>query len=130
MVYTADAMPVNRMMEQMGQKIEMSYGEDKAGIAMAGMNMEIPFKAAYISDGPGLDHIIARWPLKTGFTLVTELPDLTTIKAKQVQFSVVSQEMVQDKNCWKVEMTVLRIQKTSPPSGSTRSADQPCAWYL
>lgn len=105
MVYTADAMPVNRMMEQMGQKIEMSYGEDKAGIAMAGMNMEIPFTAAYLSDGPGLDHIIARWPLKEGYSLVTEVPDLSTIKAKQVQFSVTGQEKVQEKNCWKVEMT-------------------------
>ncbi|HRZ77242.1 MAG TPA: prolyl oligopeptidase family serine peptidase, partial [Bacteroidales bacterium] len=102
--YTEAGAIVKRVMEQMGQKIAMSFDHEKATIEMAGMNMVIPFNGVYLTDAPGLDLIIARWPLKEGYSLITEVPDLGTIKPKQVKFSVTGKENVKEVACWTVEM--------------------------
>jgi hypothetical protein len=103
-VFQQDATPVSREMEQMGQKITMTLEGSKAIVDMQGKQMEMEFTGAMLQDGPGVDQIIARWPLKDGFSLVVEVPDMTTMKAKQVTISVTGKETLKTDECVKVEM--------------------------
>jgi dipeptidyl aminopeptidase/acylaminoacyl peptidase len=103
-VYQQDGKPVSREMEQMGQKISMTFEPSKAVVDMAGNKMEIAFTSAWMPDGPGADQIIARWPLKEGFVLVAEIPDMMTMKAKQVKISVTGKETLKTDECWMVVM--------------------------
>jgi len=73
-------------------------------VDMQGKKMEMEFTGAILQDGPGVDQIIARWPLKEGFSLVAEVPDMTSMKAKQVKISVIGTETVKTVECVKVEM--------------------------
>lgn len=103
-VYQPDGVPVSREMEQMGQKVAMTFEPSKAVVDMAGNKMEIPFASAWMPDGPGADQIIARWPLKEGYSIVAEIPDMMTMKAKQVKITVTGKETLKTDECWKVEM--------------------------
>jgi dienelactone hydrolase len=103
-VFKNDGTPVSRAMEQMGQKMAMTFEEKKAVMEMAGNKMDITFNSAFLNDGPGCDQIIANWPLKVGYEIIVEVPDMTTMKAKQVKISVVGKETINLKECWKVEM--------------------------
>jgi hypothetical protein len=47
---------------------------------------------------------MAKWPLEQGFSLIAEVPDLGTMKAKQVKISVASKEVYKSTECWVVEM--------------------------
>lgn len=103
-LFTANATPVSREMEQMGQKINMTFAGNKAILDMQGKQMELEFSGASLQDGPGLDQIIAQWPLKENFSLVVEVPDMATMKAKQVKISVTGKETIKTDECVKVEM--------------------------
>lgn len=103
-VYQQNGVPVSREMEQMGQKIAMTFEPTKALVDMGGNKMEIVFTSAWMPDGPGADQIIARWPLKEGYSIVAEIPDMMTMKAKQVKISVTGKETLKTDECWKVEM--------------------------
>jgi hypothetical protein len=103
--FTSDGKPVSRDMEQMGEKIAMSFTPNSASVEMQGQKMEMDFGGAYWMDGPGCDLILAKWPLKEGFSIVTDIPDMTTMKAKQVTISVIGMEKISSQECWKVEMT-------------------------
>jgi len=59
---------------------------------MMGQKMEIPFEGAYMNDGPGSDYIIGGLPLKEGYTLHFEVPDIMTMKAKKVTLTVKGKE--------------------------------------
>jgi len=103
-LFQQDATLVSREMEQMGQKISMTMDGSKAIVDMQGKKMEMEFTGAILHDGSGVDQIIARWPLKDGFSLVVEVPDITTMKAKQVKISVTGKETIKTDECVKVEM--------------------------
>lgn len=103
-LFSQDATAVSREMEQMGQKIGMTMEGTKAIVDMQGKKVEMEFTGAVLQDGPGVDQIIARWPLKDGFSLVVEVPDVTTMKAKQVKISVTGKETIKTDECVKVEM--------------------------
>ena len=96
---------VNRNMVQMGQTIPMTFTKDKMTMDMQGKKMEIPFTGAYLSDGAGLDYIIAGLPLKTGYSLAFEMPDMTSGKAKQVTLKVTGSEKFNNVDCLKTEIT-------------------------
>jgi len=104
-LYSATGSPVTRDMEQMGQKISMAFEPGKAVVDMQGKKQEMKMSPTYWMDGPGCDHIMACWPLKEGFSIVTELPDITTMQGKQVKIEVKGREKVNEADCWMVEMT-------------------------
>jgi len=104
-LYSATGSPVTRDMEQMGQKISMAFEPGKAVVDMQGKKQEMKMSPTYWMDGPGCDHIMACWPLKEGFSIVTELPDMTTMQGKQVKIEVKGREKVNEADCWMVEMT-------------------------
>jgi hypothetical protein len=103
-LFKQDATAISREMEQMGQKLSMTIEGNKAIVDMPGKKMEMEFTGAMLQDGAGVDQIIARWPLKDGFSLVVEVPDITTMKAKQVKISVTGKETIKTDECVKVEM--------------------------
>ena len=103
-VFRNDGSPVSRAMEQMGQKVSMSFEEKKAILEMQGKKFDMEFNSAYLNDGPGCDQILANWPLKDGYEIVVEVPDMSTMKAKQVKIAVIGKETCNLNDCWKVEM--------------------------
>ena len=104
MEFTSDFMPLTRKVSQMGQNITGVYTSDKFTISMQGRTMEIPFTGAYVSDGAGLDMVIAGLPLKENYTLAFEMPDLMTAKAKKVNLKVLGEEVINTKKCTKVQI--------------------------
>jgi len=102
--FTPAMIIVNRNMIQMGQTIPMTFAKDKMTMDMQGKKMEIPFTGAYISDGAGLDYIVAGLPLKTGYSVAFEMPDMTSGKAKQVTLKVIGTEKFNNVDCLKTEI--------------------------
>jgi len=102
--YTPQAMPVKRTSEQMGQKMEMTFDGKKISLNAMGKDFPMDMKGAYLCDGPCMDCIIAGFNLKKGYELVFEIPDMTTMKAKQVKLTVGGNESVNGKECTMVEV--------------------------
>ncbi|SCY65224.1 S9 family peptidase [Flavobacterium caeni] len=94
----------NRSMSQMGQSISMSFAKEKMTMNAAGQQMEVPFTGAYLSDGAGLDMIVAGLPLAKDYSLAFEMPDVMTGKAKQVTLKVVGNEKINNIDCFKCEI--------------------------
>ncbi len=103
--YTSELAPLRRSISQMGQQIQMSVDGNKIQVQAMGKNFSLPVQGAFITDGPGLDYLIAGLPLQTGYTLTVEMPDLTMLKNKTVTVSVVGQESVQGIPCTRVHIT-------------------------
>ncbi|MEX0813582.1 MAG: alpha/beta fold hydrolase [Chitinophagales bacterium] len=104
MFYTENFVPVERKLDQSGQKLSFSYAPDKVVINILGKDNEIEMDAAYIADAPGLDQLIAGFNLKEDFELVFEMPDMNTMKSKQMKLKVLGREDVNNNKCWKVEI--------------------------
>jgi hypothetical protein len=66
--------------------------------------IEMFMEGAYIVDGAGYDYIIAGLPLKEGYTLSYQVPDMISAKTKQINLRVVGQEKIGEIQTWKVEM--------------------------
>jgi len=94
----------NRNMSQMGQTMAMAFSKDKMTMDMMGKKTEIPFTGGYLSDGAGMDMLIAGLPLKKDYSLAFEMPDVMTGKAKQVTLKVVGNEMINNVDCFKCEI--------------------------
>jgi len=102
--YAADLKPVKRDISQMGQQISMKYAPEQIDVTMMGNNLSIPFKGAYISDGPGFDIVIASLPLKKDYTLSFEMPDMLSAKAKGMVLKVTGEETLNDAPHYVVEV--------------------------
>lgn len=103
-IYDAAFMPKSRTINQMGTVIPVTYGKDKIEVEMQGNKMNIGINGAFITDGPGMDMIVAGLPLAEGYSLVFDMPDMSTMKAKQVRLSVTGKETLNG-----VEHTVVDI---------------------
>ncbi|MEX2590612.1 MAG: alpha/beta fold hydrolase, partial [Chitinophagales bacterium] len=104
MFYTENFVPVERKLDQSGQKLSFSYAPDKVVVNILGKDNEIEMDAAYIADAPGLDQLIAGFNLKEDFELVFEMPDMNTMKSKQMKLKVLGREDINNNKCWKVEI--------------------------
>jgi dipeptidyl aminopeptidase/acylaminoacyl peptidase len=95
----------NRNMSQMGQNVVMAFTKDKMTMDMLGKKTDVPFTGGYLSDGAGLDMLIAGLPLKKDYSLAFEMPDMMSGKAKQVTLKVIGNEMINNADCFKCEIT-------------------------
>jgi len=107
MVYSKDLQPVSRTIEQMGQSITMNYSPGKVEVNVQDKNMEITYEGAFMSDGAGVDHVIAGLPLEEGYELSYNSADMQTMQSKQVKLMVEGKEKVNDTECWKVVVTAV-----------------------
>lgn len=103
--YSSDFQPISRKVEQMGQVVLMNYTDGKIQVDMQGKKLDLDVKGAILNDGPGMDIIVAGLPLEEGYSVIAEMPDMTTMKAKQVKLAVVGTEKINDVNHTKVEIT-------------------------
>ncbi|MCA0334999.1 MAG: S9 family peptidase [Bacteroidetes bacterium] len=104
-IYSSDFQPISRKVEQMGQVVLMNYTDGKIQVDMQGKKLDLDVKGAILNDGPGMDIIVAGLPLEEGYSVIAEMPDMTTMKAKQVKLAVVGTEKINDVNHTKVEIT-------------------------
>ncbi len=109
--YSPDFMPVSREIEQMGQKIAMNYSPGKIEASMNGQKMAVDYDGALLSDGAGMDILVAGLPLQKGYTLVVNMPDMTTMKAKQVKLEVIGNEVFNG-----MEHILVEISNTDNPA--------------
>jgi dipeptidyl aminopeptidase/acylaminoacyl peptidase len=103
--YNSDFQPISRKVEQMGQVVLMNYTDGKIQVDMQGKKLDLDVKGAILNDGPGMDIIVAGLPLEESYSVIAEMPDMTTMKAKQVKLAVVGTEKINDVNHTKVEIT-------------------------
>ena len=96
--------PISRNVEQMGMKIPVTYSANKVEMEVQGKPMSMDFKGAMITDGAGMDMIIAGLPLKEGYTINVEMPDMSTMKSKQVTVKVIGKEMLNN-----IEHTMVEV---------------------
>ena len=92
--YSSSYAPLHREITQMGAEIPVTFSENSMAISMQGNTMNIDFTSAFISDGAGLDLIIAGLPLTEGYSVVIEMPDMSAMKSKQVKLAVTGTENV------------------------------------
>lgn len=104
-ILTKDFKTVSRTIGQMGQKIPIMFEGNKATIDMMGQKMEIAFEGAYMNDGPGSDYIIGGLPLKEGYSLHFEVPDMMTMKSKKVTLMAKGKEEMNGNMYHKVEVS-------------------------
>lgn len=102
--YTPTMAIVNRNVSQMGQSIAMAFSKDKMTMDMQGKKTDVPFTGAYVSDGAGMDMLVAGLPLQKDYAITFEVPDMTTGKAKQMTLKVVGNEMMNNIDCMKCEI--------------------------
>ena len=95
---------INRNVSQMGQSIGMVFSKDKMTMNMQGKTTEVPFSGAYVSDGAGMDMLVAGLPLQKDYAITFEVPDMMTGKAKQMTLKVIGNEMMNNVDCMKCEI--------------------------
>jgi dipeptidyl aminopeptidase/acylaminoacyl peptidase len=103
--YTAALSPVLRNMEQMGQQMNVVFTENTATLTAMGNTAAMNFTGAFISDGPGMDQLIAGLPLKTGYELIFSMPNISSMVTKQTVLNVLGEEPYNGNTCWKVNIT-------------------------
>lgn len=113
-VLSAKIKPINRTINQMGMTIPMTFSDKKAEMEIQGNAMEIPFTGAYIVDGAAMDIVIGALPLKEGYQLAFEMPDMMTAKAKTMKLEVTGSEMFNNADCFVVE-----VKSVENPNDST-----------
>ncbi len=107
MEYTPDWTPLKRTATQGGQTMTMTFGDKKVTLNAMGKTIDITTSGAYISDGPGMEYIIAGLPLNEGYSLVVDVPDLSTAKSKQMLLRVTGSELINKVKHWIVEVSAL-----------------------
>jgi dipeptidyl aminopeptidase/acylaminoacyl peptidase len=103
--FTDKLVPVVRNMEQMGQQMSLTFDKDKVSLNAMGQSMTMQMTGAYLTDGSGMDQIIAGLPLAKDYQLVIEMPNLSNMKPKQTLLKVEGQDMLNGANCWKVKLS-------------------------
>ena len=105
MVYNASLQPMSREVQQQGQTIRMNYEAEKVSVDAMGNSMEIAYEGAMISDGAGMETLLCGMPLKPGFEIVVVMPDLATMKTKQVRIAMDGQEELDGVNYTRLVLT-------------------------
>jgi hypothetical protein len=92
-------------MVQMGQQMNVVFTDNTATLTAMGNTAAMNFTGAFISDGPGMDQLIAGLPLATDYQLVFSMPNISSMVTKQTVLKVVGEESYNGNDCWKVNIT-------------------------
>ncbi len=96
--------PVARQISQMGQQIRIEYGEGEAKVNISGNEMTMEFEGALLTDGPGADLVIGSLPLEVGYSVVVNIPDMSTMKTKKATITVEGEETLHGETCYVVRV--------------------------
>lgn len=113
LVYNESFRPISGKTEQAGQTIETNFEEDKVVLTMMGKDMEIALDGAMLSSGPGYEDLVAAMDL-TEDGVVVNMPDMSTMKAKNVVVKLAETETVEG-----VEYRVIELVNVENESDKT-----------
>jgi len=99
-VYLKGMKQVKRIVSQGGQTVEMIISDNKISTTMMGKTTDNDISGAFLSDGAGLDLLIARLPLTKDYTLVYTTYDFMTQKMKTMKLNVLGKEG----DLWKIKI--------------------------
>ncbi|MCO6486497.1 MAG: S9 family peptidase, partial [Saprospiraceae bacterium] len=102
--YDTSFKPLQRVINQMGQNISMQFQPRSVSLNLMGQSMEIAMEKAYLPDGPGMDMLVAGMPLRAGYSVVFDMPDLNALKPKQVRLRVTGEEDIEGRKTLVVEI--------------------------
>lgn len=95
-----DMNQVKRIINQGGQTMELNINPNKLTGSMMGKDFDAEYEGAFVTEGPGIDMIIARLPLKADYSITFNDFDFMTQKVKNLSLKVVADEGSQ----WKVRL--------------------------
>lgn len=87
-IFTEHIKPKARELSQLGQAISISFDNNQAIVELQDQKLPIEFDGAYLPECPGLDIIIGGFDLNPDFSLAFSMPDIMTMKPKQVILTV------------------------------------------
>ena len=96
--------PIARQITQMGQQIRIEYNDSEVKLNVSGNEMAMNYQGALLADGPGTDLLIGSLPLQKGYTVVVNIPDMSTMKAKKATLTVEGEENVAGVDCFVVRV--------------------------
>lgn len=98
-------MPLTRVITQMGQDISMKYGKSDVRIDMAGKEMNIDFKSAYIASAPGYELLMANMQLNKGEKVTLARDDMQAMKAQLITIENLGEKEIGDVKCEAILVT-------------------------
>ena len=96
--------PLKRTLVQGPATIVMNKNGKNIAVNAMGKEMPVIIEGAYLSEGAS-DMIIARMPLKEGFTTSYYNIDAMTMKPRKIVLTVIGKEKLNGVDTWKVEQT-------------------------
>jgi len=106
-LYLENMIPVKRIMNQAGQKIEFIYSKDNIAVNMNEKINNIELKGAFLTSGAGYDMLIARLPLAVAYTISFYSLDAMSLKLKTMKLKVLGKE----NNKWKIKINNVENEK-------------------
>jgi dipeptidyl aminopeptidase/acylaminoacyl peptidase len=91
--------PISRVLTQMGQEITMKYSKNGVFIKMAGKEVNIDFKSAYITSAPGHELLLANMKLANGEKITIARDDMQTLKAQFVTIENLGEKELEGVKC-------------------------------
>jgi dipeptidyl aminopeptidase/acylaminoacyl peptidase len=107
MIFNANFEPVKRTVSQMGNDISLTFRPEYVEAKVMGNDLKINMDGPYFSDGAGMDLIMAGIEAKQEGSISFYMPDLTTMKAKQMKMVFAGSELINNINCQKIEISNL-----------------------
>ena len=102
---------VKRAFKQGPMTVDMVQKGSGLSVTAMGKTTEIPFKGVYLTEGAGVDLLIARLPLAEGYSTGFSNLDIMTMGEKPVALEVIGKENYKGADVWKVEVTNLENSK-------------------
>lgn len=90
---------ISRNIEQMGQKIPVTYGDKNISMDLMGRKMDVATSGGLVLDGPVTDFVVTSVPRDTPLTF--EALDMTTMKMKKQTLSFAGEETLNGKKAVK-----------------------------
>ncbi len=95
---------VKRQVIQGPATIDMTQDGKTIAVSAMGRKMDVPLKGIHLSDGAGMDMLIARLPLADGYSTGFSVVDMMTMGEKSMALKVAGKEVYKGADVWKVEM--------------------------
>jgi dipeptidyl aminopeptidase/acylaminoacyl peptidase len=109
--YTADLVPVSRLIKQGGQTIEVLHQPEQLEVKVGGQALQLPVSGALLCDGPARDAIIASWPIDAIDSLVFSMLDPASMKIGQYRLAVAGMEKLEGREY--VKLSIAHVEETS-----------------
>lgn len=94
---------IKRKIKQGPADVSVDYSNPETVMTAMGNIIKVKATGAILADGAGNDMVIARLPLKEGYTAALQQLDAQTGKFKTMNIAVLGSETINGVDCWKVK---------------------------